>query len=148
MKKLISAVIITSIFGLFSCDPASQYPISFKVNGTAWYASSAPTLLAGGKIYINANSITQGQNPVAFSISDYAVVDTFDLDSATNAFLFGASLSSGYYAKAYNPAKIIIKQFDLADKHIVAEFYGRLYNANDNDSILITDGKFDLHYQD
>lgn len=148
MKKLIFTCLSVVVLALSSCDPADQYPISFKVNGSPWYANAAPTYLVSGKILINATSITQGQNPIAFSLTQYAMVDTFELDSANNAFLFGASLGSGYYAKAHHPATIIIKEFNPSDKHIVAEFYGHIFNSSSNDSVLITDGKFDLHYQE
>ncbi len=148
MKKSIFSILTLAVILLSGCDPADQYPISFKVNGsTTWYASSAPAILSSGKIYINANSITQGQNPVAFTLGQYAAVDTFDIDSANNAFLYGATLGSGYYAKSTNVAKMIVTEFNPADKHIVANFYGWLSNSNRTDSVLITDGKFDLHYQ-
>lgn len=147
MKKLIQVSLVIIMLIIVGCDPASQYPISFKVNGNTWYANAAPTYLVSGSILINATSITQGQNPIAFSLTQYAMVDTFDLDSTNNAFLYGASLGSGYYAKAHNPAKIIIKEFNPTDKHIVAEFYGHISNANYSDSVLITDGRLDLHYQ-
>lgn len=146
MKKF-NLIVFTLILILAGCDPADQYPLSFKFNSTTWYAASAPTLLTGGKIYINATSITQGQNPIGMTLSQYAMVDTFDIDSANNAFLFGASLGSGYYAKINNPATLIIKEFNPGNQHIVAEFYGWLSNANRTDSVLITDGKFDLTYQ-
>ena len=147
MKKLVSVISIAMVLMIAGCDPASQYPVSFKVNGATWYASSAPAAFGGGKILINANSITQGQNPISFSISQYAIIDTFLLDSINNGFLYGATPSSGYYAKMQSPATIIIKEYNPTDKKIVADFYGWIYNMANTDSVLITDGKFDLHYQ-
>lgn len=146
MKKFFLFILIIAGF-LAGCDPADQYPLSFKYNSTTWYAGSAPTLLTGGKIYINATSITQGQNPIGMTLSQYAMVDTFDIDSLNNGFLFGASYGTGYSAKLNNPAKLIIKEFNPAEQHIVAEFYGWLSTYNRTDSVLITDGKFDLTYQ-
>lgn len=146
MKK-VQLLFLALILMIAGCDPADQYPISFKYGTNTWYAASAPTLLTGGKIYINATSITQGQNPISFVLNQYAMVDTFDIDSINNAFLFGAATSTGYYAKANNPASLIIKEFNPGNQHIVAEFYGWLSTANRTDSVLVTDGKFDLNYQ-
>lgn len=148
MKNLKLFLTAAICFLLVNCDPAEQYPVSFKYNGTSWYAVSSPAIVTGGKLYINANSTNQAQNPISMTLTQYTVLDTFDLDSATNAFLFGQSFATGYYAKSSNPAKIIIKEYNAGDKHVVADFYGWLFNFNHVDSVLITDGRFDLRYQE
>ena len=148
MKKFISAIIAFSIFGLFGCDPASQYSISYKINGTTWYSASAPAFMTvSNKISINAISKVQNQNKTVFLFSQYNV-GTYQLDHINNDFMYvDSDTSNGYYAQSNNPATLIISEYNSSTKKVAGTFYGRLYNAAKTDSVLITDGKFDLYYQ-
>jgi len=78
MKKstlfLLATIILICSQG---CDPASQYPISYKIDGTPWYAESAPCLLTGlNNISINATPTVQNQQLSIFYFTQYSVVLT------------------------------------------------------------------------
>ena len=148
MKKstlfLLATIILICSQG---CDPASQYPISYKIDGTPWYAESAPCFLTGlNNISINATPTVQNQQLSIFYFTQYSV-GTHQLDGANNFFQYGADTTTGYYAQASNPATLNITEFNTSTKKIVGTFFGVLYNQGKTDSIVITDGKFDLHYQ-
>lgn len=146
MKKLFLSIILLAVFGFYSCDPAEQYPISFKIDGTTWYAASAPAILTGSNnISINSFSTIQNQSPIAFYFTQYAV-GAYQLDHVNNYFQYGDT-TTGYYAQSNNPATLVITEFNSSTKKISGEFYGNLYNAAQSDSVLVTDGKFHLYYQ-
>jgi hypothetical protein len=146
MKKLTALFSGLLMVALFSCDPASQYPISYKINGSTWYSSSAPAYYASNALSVNAISTLQNQSLTVLYFKQ-CIPGTFSLDHNNNEFWYGDTVT-GYYAQTNNPATLIITEFNTTDKRIVGEFYGQLYNAAKNDSIIITDGKFDLHFQD
>ncbi len=148
MKKIIITLFISFSLLLIGCDPAEQYPISYKINGTTWYASSAAAFeTTGNNISVNAISTLQNQKKTVFFFTQYNV-GTYQLDHINNDFMYvDSDTSNGWYAQSHNPATLIITEFNASDKKIVGEFYGQLYNAALTDSILITDGKFHLFYQ-
>lgn len=148
MKKSILSIFILGIFILSGCDPADQYPISYKINGTPWYASSAPAFMTvSNKISVNAISTVQNQKKTIFLFSQYNV-GTYQLDHINNDFMYvDSDTSNGWYAQSNNPATLVITEYNASTKKVVGTFYGKLYNSAKTDSVLITDGKFNLNYQ-
>lgn len=147
MKKSI-LILFASVILICSqgCDPSDQYPISYKIDGTPWYAESAPCFLTGSNnISINATSTVQNQKITVFYLTQYSV-GTHQLDNVNNFFQYPDTVT-GFYAQASNPATIEITEFNTSSKKIVGTFFGVLYNQGKSDSIVITDGKFNLHYQ-
>jgi hypothetical protein len=144
---LFAAVVLICSQG---CDPSSQYPISYKIDGSPWYAESAPCLLTGlNNISINATPTVQNQKLTIFYFTQYSV-GTHSIDNVNNFFTYdndGDTTNGGYWAKSHNPATVSISEFNTGTKKIVGTFSGKLYNIDNTDSILITDGRFDLHYQ-
>lgn len=138
------------LLGSEGCNPADQYPISYKIDGTPWYSESAPCLLTGlGNISVNATSTVQNQNLTIFYFTQYSV-GTHAIDNIDNFFTYdndGDTTNGGFWAQSHNPATLNITEFNTGTKKIVGTFSGVLYNAGASDSIVITDGKFDLHYQ-
>jgi hypothetical protein len=149
MKKII--FIIFSACIMFSCDPADQYPISYKIDGTTWYAASAPAFITvGNNFSVNGVSTVQNQKKTIFFFTQYNTPGTYLLDNVNNVFMYdddGDTANGGYYAQNVNPGTLKITEFDGSAKRIAGEFYGKLYNMGRTDSILITDGKFRLTFQ-
>lgn len=151
MNRSILVTLIFVAISLVACDPADQYPISYKIDGTTWYAASAPAFITvGNNFSVNGVSTVQNQKKTIFFFTQYNTPGTYLLNNVTNVFMYdddGDTANGGYYAQNYNPATLIITEFDGATKKIAGEFYGKLYNAGRSDSILITDGKFHLGFQ-
>lgn len=146
MKKLSLLFILIISIAFFSCDPAEQYAISFKINGTTpWYSSSAPCFYNSGKIYLNAVSTNPSQYILAW-VFDTENPGTYPIDHVVNHLSYGDTIT-GYYAQSSNPASLTVTEFNTTNKKFVGTFYGKLYNAAKTDSILITDGRFNLVYQ-
>lgn len=144
-KRLMLFIFATGVLILTSCDPADQYSISYKINGNTWYASSAACYYSGGKMNVNAISTNQSQFVTAFQF-DNETPGTYPIDHITNFFSYGDT-ATGYYAQASNPATLTVTEFNTADKKFVGTFNGKLFNLGKTDSVLITDGKFNLNYQ-
>ena len=94
---------------------------------------------------VNAISTNQAQFVTAFEF-DNETPGTYPIDHINNFFAYGDT-STGYYAQASNPATLTVTEFNTTDKKFVGTFNGMLYNYGKTDSVLITDGKFNLHYQ-
>jgi hypothetical protein len=145
-KKIALSIFAIVVLVLSGCDPSEQYPISFKINGTTnWYAASAPCFYSNGKINVNATSTNQSQFITAWQF-DNETPGTYPIDHITNHFSYGDTVT-GYYAQSTNPATLTVTEFNTSNKKFVGTFSGKLFNSGKTDSILITDGKFDLFYQ-
>jgi len=145
-KSILFPIIFICMILITSCDPASQYPLSLKVNGNPWYGASSPAFMDTAGIHVNALSTNQSQFPIVFRWEQYTV-GTYQLDSVNNYMQYGAPSSGGYYATPGNPGTFVVSEYNAGDKHIVGTFNGMLYNLAKTDSILVSEGKFDLHYQ-
>jgi len=146
MKKLSLILLLIISTVTFSCDPAEQYAVSFKINGTtAWYSGSAPCFYSSGKMYLNAISTNQSQYVLAW-VFDTENSGTYPIDHIVNHMSYGDT-TTGYYAQSSNPATLEVTEFNPTTKKFVGTFYGKLYNYGKTDSILITDGRFNLVYQ-
>ena len=144
MKKLLFVLFSLSLLALSGCNPADQYAISYKINGSPWYAGSAPTFLANGRIAVNAVSTNQSQYITVFDFSQLSV-GTHSLNKIDNGIYYPDT--TGFYFQPSNPGTLVISKFDSNAKNISGTFSGKMYNAAKSDSITITEGKFDLHYQ-
>ncbi len=146
MKKLIFPILLLITIAFSSCDPAEQYAISFKINGTtAWYSATAPCFYNSGKIYLNSTSTNQSQYITAWVFED-ETPGTYPIDHIDNHFSYGDTVT-GYYAQSSSPATLTVTEFNTTSKKFVGTFNGKLYNSGKTDSILITDGRFNLVYQ-
>jgi len=148
MKKLLYTAFVAMLL-LTACDPAEQYPISYKYNGNTWYAASAGASITNtNKFYVDALPTVQNQRHTVFVFTDYATPGTYALTDTSNIIMYtnDGVLANSHYTHRHNPATLIITSFDSGAKKLTGEFHGYLFNQALTDSLLITDGKFNLKY--
>jgi hypothetical protein len=127
------------------CSGEDQYAVSAKVGSVNWYSNSyAQAALGTSRLIINARS--KDYPEIALSILNYDMPGTFPIDSSSNAFLYGNNLASGYYMRSSQPGTITITAFDAQARRIQGTFSGTAFSSA-GDSVLVTDGKFDVNYQ-
>jgi len=140
---LISVASITII--LSSCDKTEQYALTCRIDGQEWLSKGTVMAIVGANgLLINATSNTL--YPIALSIKNYNNPGVYALDSLNNAFLYGSSLSSGYYARFAKPGIVEVTEFNAADKKVKGKFSLTAYKMN-GDSVVITEGTFNVYYQ-
>ncbi|MCZ2444146.1 MAG: hypothetical protein LC101_10275 [Flavobacteriales bacterium] len=146
--KQVRAFLILGALSLLACNASDQYAVTARIDGMEWMSKGAvPAILTVNSLLINASNPTQ--TPIAISINSsmYNVIATHPLDSVQNAFLYGSSLSTGYYAKPSNPGQITILEVDANEKRVKGSFELMAYSAS-GDSVHVTDGTFNIVYQE
>lgn len=133
-------VVITS-----GCNKSEQYALTCRIDGQEWLSKGSVMAIVGANgLLINATSNTL--YPIALSIKHYDSLGVYALDSVNNAFLYGSSLSSGYYAKYSKPGIVEVTEFNANDKKVKGIFSLTAYKTN-GDSVKVTDGTFNIFYQ-
>lgn len=143
MKKifllLFTAVILTS------CDPSEIYPVVCKLDNIPWNAASAPAITGSYGLTFNAQN-NDNSSIMSATLLDYAVVGTHTIDTTDNVFaLFDNGTS--YKVRQDRPGVLKITEYDSGSKKVKGEFSFTLFDLNSSDSIVVTDGKFNLKYQ-
>lgn len=144
MKKLAASLIFSSLL-FWGCSEADLYSVTAKVNNQPW-KSDGYTLaqLVQEGILINAQNSTLPT--MSLIIGTYANIGTFSIDSTNNAVGYG-NMGSGYSSRPFRPGVLTITEFQPNRKHIKGTFNCVLFSSNNLDSIIITDGTFDVTYQ-
>ncbi|MCX7744222.1 MAG: DUF6252 family protein [Flavobacteriales bacterium] len=136
---------LSIIIFLNSCDKSEQYAVTCRIDGQEWLSKGTVLAIVGANgLLINATSNTL--YPIAISIKNYDSLGVYALDSLNNAFLYGSSLSSGYYARLAKPGIIEVTEFSAADKRVKGTFSLTAFKTN-GDSVVVTDGTFNVFYQ-
>lgn len=146
MKKIwigLTCLAATLTF-LTSCNDDDIYSVSLKVDGQSWVSNGyAAGVQTQSGVLINATNKTL---PVfILHIGQFANPGVYAIDSVNNFMQFGES-SGAYKNRATRPGIVVVTEVEPSKKRIVGQFSGPLYNSN-NDSIMITEGKFDINYQ-
>ncbi|MBE2247646.1 MAG: hypothetical protein IAE67_10345 [Candidatus Competibacteraceae bacterium] len=145
MKKL-HFIFIMSVL-VWGCDKSEQYAVTARIDGVEWISKGAvPAILTANGLLINASNPTQ--SPIAISIDDlvYNVIGSHPIDSTNNAFLYGSSITTGYFAKPSNPGALNITEVDASEKRVKGTFELMTYSLA-GDSVHVTDGTFNIVYQ-
>ncbi len=143
LKQILAATSLVAIVS--SCDKNEQYALTCRIDGQEWLSKGTVMAIVGANgLLINATSNTLF--PIALSIQHYDSLGIYPLDSLNNAFLYGSSLSSGYYAKFSKPGIVEVTEFNAGDKKVKGTFSLTAYKAN-GDSIKVTEGTFNIYYQ-
>jgi len=145
LKQILAATATSLVIFISSCDKTEQYALTCRIDGQEWLSKGTVMAIVGANgLLINATSNTLF--PIALSIKNYDSLGVYALDSLNNAFLYGSSLSSGYYAKFAKPGIVEVTEFNAADKKVKGTFSLTAYKTN-GDSVMVTDGTFNIFYQ-
>ena len=146
MKKLILSTFIFSIL-ITSCEKNDNYAVSCKINGSDWI-SDGVTMAAIGTNGLLINATSNSKPTIALLIDKelYDSVGVYSLDSINNSFLYGNNFTDGFFVKTNKPGTIEVTSFDGSDKNITGKFNLTAFN-NNGDSIVVTEGLFDLYFQ-
>jgi hypothetical protein len=145
LKHILIVSFLSFIVFLSSCDKTEQYAVTCRIDGQEWLSKGTVMAIVGANgLLINATSNTL--YPIAISIQHYDSLGVYALDSLNNAFLYGSSLSSGYYARLAKPGIIEVTEFNAADKKVKGTFSLTAFKAN-GDSVVVTEGTFNVYYQ-
>lgn len=145
LKHISKFFALSILFFLSSCDKAEQYAVTCRIDSQEWLSKGTVMAIVGANgLLINATSNTM--YPIAISIKNYNSLGVYALDSLNNAFLYGSSLSSGYYARLAKPGIIEVTEFNAADKKVKGTFSLTAFKAN-GDSVVVTEGTFNVYYQ-
>ncbi len=146
MKKIILYTFIFSIL-FMSCEKDDNYAVSCKINGNDWI-SDGVTMAAIGSNGLLINATSNSKPTIALLIDKelYDSVGVYSLDSTNNSFLYGNNFADGFFVKTNKPGVIEVTSFDGSDKKITGKFNLTAFN-NNGDSIVVSEGLFDLYYQ-
>jgi hypothetical protein len=155
------AISSASLLVVASCSKSnnngSSAGISATVGGSTWsnnftvqgvYSQSGAAFIIGG-VQIKSGDSTGIDvgfgSPVTLNkalTSDGIVVDVVYIDGKTQAFYDGSPLTAGGHST------ITVTSYDSTGHKVGGTFNGVLYNeSNSNDSIVVTNGKFNSSYQ-
>lgn len=141
MKKI--SILLIALLSLSSCDSSELYPVVCKIDNVPWSAASAPTFSGTFGLAFNATN-NQNSSLLAATMPDFNIIGTHAIDSP-NVFSY-TNDGVTYQTKTERPGILKIIDFDSANKRVRGEFSVMLFSSSD-DSISLTEGKFNLKYQ-
>jgi hypothetical protein len=146
MKRIIyTAGIALSIAAFSSCDTDSQYSVTATIDGQSWQSTGGVNAFRGDTVIL-INAFSDTDPLVALEFSEFDTEGTFVLDSLHNAFGYGTG-PNAYYTSSSRPGTFTITAFDSGDKNLIGTFSVVAFRGP-TDSIAVTDGKFDVHYNE
>lgn len=131
-------VVLTGL--LSSCDPNSQYAVTAKVNGQTWQSTGGVSAIKGTYTLL-INAYSDNQPAIILSFTDFETPGVYALDSTNNAASYGS-----YVVRPNRPGTFSITSYHASDKHIAGSFSFKGFSSP-TDSMVVTDGAFDLHFQ-
>jgi len=151
MKKtlffVISLLILSSL--LQSCDKNSIYSVTATIDGLPWQSDGYVQANEADSFLI-INAFSDDQTFIALEFNQYESSGSFSLDSSNNAFgygtYFGSSSTLTHYTSALRPGSFTITSFSASDKKIKGNFELTAFTST-NDSIRVTNGNFDVNFQ-
>lgn len=145
-----AAVIILTVV---SCGD-SPYAVTAMIDGQPWesdgYTNANEGTDTSGSKFIIVNAYSDNNTFIGLQFYDYATPGTYELDGLINGFGYGnyngSSATLTHRIDTANPGTYTITSFSQSDKKIAGTFSATAYNDNHSDSIIVIDGKFDLHF--
>lgn len=143
MKKLTYLLLALPLLLLVSCENNQSYSVTAKVNGQEWVSNGyAIAEQTSSGILVNANN--DKLPTFVLLIADFANLGTYPIDSI-NLLQYGSGPSAFKY-RMNRPGTLTISSVEPNKRRIAGTFSGTLFNSS-NDSVIVTEGKFDLNYE-
>lgn len=134
---------------LQSCDNNSTYSVTANIDGLPW-KSDGYVQANEADSFLIINAFSDDQTFIALEFKQYETPGTYSLDSSSNAFgfgtYFGSSSTLTHYTSANRPGIFTITSFSASDKKIKGNFELTAFTST-HDSIRVSDGSFDVNFQ-